>query len=210
MSQTLQSEIQPPQRKKQPKNDDFYVNLGYAIRTLRDEIPLLFEQDLTYDIYRDDIVYRDPRNAFYGKKNYQNLFWSLRFFGKIFFSQVTVEIRRMCQLEEDVLKMQWTVRAVPRLPWRTEQRLDGYSIYKLDDCGKIYEHQVDNVIFRDPPFQRIPRFADVRWWEQLGPQRVPQPGIYGIDKYCHADTQFWITAMLLVGAWNLTHAPPQC
>ena len=30
-----------------PKDDDFYANVGYAIRTLREEIPLLFQQDFT-------------------------------------------------------------------------------------------------------------------------------------------------------------------
>ena len=29
------------------KDDDFYANVGYAIRTLRDEIPQLFYQDFT-------------------------------------------------------------------------------------------------------------------------------------------------------------------
>lgn len=36
---------------KQKKND-FYVNVGLAVRTLREDLPLLFSKDLNYDIYR--------------------------------------------------------------------------------------------------------------------------------------------------------------
>jgi hypothetical protein len=32
--------------------DDFYINLGLAVRTLREDLPLLFTKDLNYDIYR--------------------------------------------------------------------------------------------------------------------------------------------------------------
>eukprot|EP01026_Neomeris_dumetosa_P047565 TRINITY_DN4089_c0_g1_i6.p3 TRINITY_DN4089_c0_g1~~TRINITY_DN4089_c0_g1_i6.p3 ORF type:complete len:286 (-),score=17.01 TRINITY_DN4089_c0_g1_i6:286-1143(-) len=204
MSTTLPVQVEPPsQRTKGEKQEDFYVNLGYAIRTLREEIPILFYQDLTYDIYRDDVVFRDPRNVFRGKDNYKILFWSLRFHGRIFFSSIFVEVRRIWQLEENKLKMQWTVRAVPRVPWSAEGRLDGYSIYKLDNHGKIYEHQVDNVIFRDPPFQRIPLFASLRWWQVYTPQRAPCPGIQCVQ------TQplvfyIWLAGLLAATAWNLS------
>lgn len=32
--------------------DEFYINLGVAVRTLREDLPLLFTKDLNYDIYR--------------------------------------------------------------------------------------------------------------------------------------------------------------
>lgn len=34
------------------QRDDFYVNLGMAVRTLREDMPLIFAEDLNYDIYR--------------------------------------------------------------------------------------------------------------------------------------------------------------
>ena len=37
---------------KQQQKDDFYVNLGLAVRTLREDLPLIFTKDLNYDIYR--------------------------------------------------------------------------------------------------------------------------------------------------------------
>lgn len=37
---------------QQHGKDEFYINLGLAIRTLREDLPLLFTKDLNYDIYR--------------------------------------------------------------------------------------------------------------------------------------------------------------
>ncbi|KAF3524542.1 hypothetical protein HID58_071811 [Brassica napus] len=37
---------------QQQGKDEFYINLGLAIRTLREDLPLLFSKDLNYDIYR--------------------------------------------------------------------------------------------------------------------------------------------------------------
>jgi len=44
----------PPgaQDKEQHQRDEFYVNLGLAVRTLREDLPVLFTEDLNYDIYR--------------------------------------------------------------------------------------------------------------------------------------------------------------
>lgn len=97
------------------------------------------------DIYRDDITFRDPRNSFSGMKNYQTIFWSLRFHGRIFFKQLYVEVRRIWQPSDGVISMRWTVHGVPRVPWEAEGTFDGISTYKLDSDGKIYEHAGERV-----------------------------------------------------------------
>lgn len=43
---------QPPGAHQDQRRDDFYVNLGLAVRTLREDLPLLFTKDLNYNIYR--------------------------------------------------------------------------------------------------------------------------------------------------------------
>ncbi|KAG1674930.1 hypothetical protein FOA52_014723 [Chlamydomonas sp. UWO 241] len=131
------------------KDKDYYANVGDAIRALRADIPNLFKKDLNYEIYREDIVFVDPRNTIKGKKNYRILFWSLRFHGAIFFSNLYVEVKRVWQPEDDVIKMRWTVHGIPRVPWEAEGLFDGISSYKLDRHGKIYEHAVDNVLLSD-------------------------------------------------------------
>lgn len=49
-SALLSVELEPPRQTGGPKRDrseDFYANVGSAIRTLRDETPLLFQRDLS-------------------------------------------------------------------------------------------------------------------------------------------------------------------
>ena len=55
-------------------------------------------------IYRDDIVFKDPRNTFRGKKNYRTICWSLRLSGKLVFSKLYVEVKRIWQPEESVIR----------------------------------------------------------------------------------------------------------
>jgi hypothetical protein len=57
----------------------------------------------TDSFYRDDIVFRDPRNTFEGLKNYKLIFWSLRFHGRLFFSKLYVEVKRIWQVGGDYL-----------------------------------------------------------------------------------------------------------
>jgi len=141
------------------KAKDYYANLGYAIRTLREDIPILFVKDLNYDIYREDVVFKDPRNTFKGMDKYKTIFWSLRFHGRIFFRSIYVEIKRLWQIDDNCIRMRWTVHGFPRVPWEAEGTFDGVSEFKLDRDGKIYSHSVDNVIFRDPPGEKMPLFA---------------------------------------------------
>jgi hypothetical protein len=43
-------------------------------------------------------------------------------------------------------RMRWTVRGIPRVPWNAEGVFDGISTFRLDNKGKIYEHQVCLVV----------------------------------------------------------------
>lgn len=47
-----------------------------------DESCLWFHAD---DIYRDDVVFKDPRNTVRGKKNYQRIFQGVRALGRVAF-----------------------------------------------------------------------------------------------------------------------------
>ncbi|KAL3160486.1 hypothetical protein ABBQ32_010797 [Trebouxia sp. C0010 RCD-2024] len=163
------SQLKDPDSKQ--KQQEYYANLGDAIRVLREETPYLFQRDLSYDIYRDDIVFRDSRNTFHGKKNYKTIFWSLRFHGRLFFSRLSVKVLRVWQPEESIIKLRWTVRGVPRVPWEAEGIFDGISEYKLDRKGKIYEHKLTNVQMRDPPLARSPL--------SIGLNLIPVPRLQG-------------------------------
>ncbi|KAK9143894.1 hypothetical protein Syun_013294 [Stephania yunnanensis] len=129
----------------------YYVNAGYAIRALREEFPHLFYRELSFDMFRDDIVFKDPMNTFVGIENYKYIFWSLRFHGRIFFRALWLDIVSVRQPVENTIMVRWTVHGIPRVPWESHGRFDGTSEYKLDKNGKIYEHRVDNIAPNSPP-----------------------------------------------------------
>ncbi|KAL3752708.1 hypothetical protein ACJRO7_000156 [Eucalyptus globulus] len=140
----------PRDEKENQERDDFFVNLGLAVRTLREDMPLLFTKDLNYDIYRDDITFTDPLNTFTGIDNYKLIFWALRFHGKILFRDISLEVYRIWQPSENMILIRWNLKGVPRVPWEAKGEFQGTSRYKLDRKGKIYEHKVDNLAFNFP------------------------------------------------------------
>lgn len=162
-SATAAVQSTPPSRQKQedPDKQDFHVNIGYAIRTLREELPCMFYKDLTYDIYRKDIVFRDPANMVGGIDNYKLIYKALRFHGRIFFKALWVDILRIWQPAENVIMVRWQVRGIPRVPWEAQGIFDGTSEYKLDKRGKIYEHKVDNVALNARPKFKVPTVAEL-------------------------------------------------
>ncbi|CAA0836566.1 Uncharacterized conserved protein (DUF2358 [Striga hermonthica] len=147
------------QDKKGDERNEFYVNLGLAVRTLREDMPLIFTKDLNYDIYRDDITFKDPLNTFSGISNYKLIFWALRFHGKILFRDISLDVLRVWQPSETVILIRWNLMGVPRVPWEAKGQFQGTSRYKLDRRGKIYEHKVDNLAFNFP--QRLKPTASV-------------------------------------------------
>ncbi|PNX77122.1 hypothetical protein L195_g033150 [Trifolium pratense] len=160
-------------KEEEEEKQNYYVNLGYAIRTLREEFPDLFYKELSFDIYRDDIVLKDPLNTFMGIENYKSIFWNLRFHGKIFFKALWIDINSVWQPAENVIMVRWTAHGIPRVPWESRGRFDGTSEYKLDKQGKIYEHRVDNIALNKPP----PRFKVISVQELIQSLTCPStPG----------------------------------
>ncbi|MCO5614726.1 hypothetical protein L7F22_069010 [Adiantum nelumboides] len=147
------------------ERDNFYANMGSAIRIIREETPFLFYKDLNYSIYsricRDDITFRDPRNTFTGIGKYKLIFWALRFHGQIFFKAIWVEVLRVWQPSDRVIVVRWTVRGIPRVPWEAQGRFEGTSEYKLDENGIIYEHKVDNVAPSNPSYLKTPSLLNL-------------------------------------------------
>ncbi|KAL5175967.1 hypothetical protein HKD37_08G022046 [Glycine soja] len=140
----------PHDKQQQQPKDEFYLNLGLDVRTIREDLPLIFIKDLNYDIYRDDITFMDPLNTFTGIEKYKLIFWALRFHGKILFREIALDVYRVWQPSENVILVRWNLRGVPRVPWEAKGEFQGTSRYKLDRNGKIYEHKVDNLAFNFP------------------------------------------------------------
>ncbi|XP_030468389.2 uncharacterized protein LOC115687058 [Syzygium oleosum] len=160
-------------KEEEEEEQDYYLNMGYAIRTLREEFPELFYRELNFDIYRDDIVFKDPLNTFMGIENYKSIFWGLRFHGRIFFRALWVDVVSVWQPVENVLMVRWTVHGIPRVPWESRGRFDGTSQYKFDKKGKIFEHRVDNIATNSPYKFKVLTVGELI--QSLGCPSTPKP-----------------------------------
>ncbi|MCT7951895.1 DUF2358 domain-containing protein [Ancylothrix sp. C2] len=116
------------------------IQMQQLIETLKHDLPTLFEKDISYDIYSQDIYFKDPVNTFKGKFNYRIIFWTLRFHAKLFFKEIYFDVHEVSQIEENLIIAKWTVRGILRLPWKTELLFNGDSNYKLNHDRLIYEH----------------------------------------------------------------------
>ncbi|XP_061996989.1 uncharacterized protein LOC133714751 [Rosa rugosa] len=166
----------PKPSKEDQEKQEYYVNMGYAIRTVREEFPELFFRELSLDIYRDDITFKDPINTFMGIENYKSIFSALRFHGQIFFKALWVDVISVSQPMDNVIMVRWTIHGMPRVPWESRGRFDGTSEYKLDKKGKIYEHRVDNIALNSPPKFQILAVGDIM--QSLGCPSTPKPTFF--------------------------------
>lgn len=125
----------------QPLSDSEYAaKLEQAIVVLKQDLPTLFDQDISYDLYSQDIFFRDPVNTFKGKFNYRIIFWTLRFHGRLFFTELYFDVHQVYPASENTIRAEWTVRGTLRLPWKPTLLFNGYSIYTLNAEALIYQH----------------------------------------------------------------------
>ncbi|MBE9142525.1 DUF2358 domain-containing protein [Planktothrix mougeotii] len=122
-------------------SQDYTAQVQNVIDTLNQDLPLLFNQDISYDIYTSDIEFIDPVNRFKGKFSYRIIFWTLRFHGQLFFTELYFDLHDVQQTASDIITANWTVRGTLRLPWKPRLFFNGYSTYKLTPQGLIYYHQ---------------------------------------------------------------------
>ena len=108
-----------------------------VIQRLKLDLPTLFEKDIFYDIYTKDIFFKDPVNTFKWKFNYRIIFWTLRFHGRLFFTELYFDLHDVQQTAKDTILANWTVRGVLRVPWKAKIFFNGYSTYKVNQDSLI-------------------------------------------------------------------------
>ena len=118
----------------------YQAQVEKVIETLKQDLPTLFEKDISYDIYTKDIYFKDPVNTFKGKFNYRIIFWTLRFHAQLFFTEIYFDVHDVKQTAEDIITANWTVRGTLRLPWKARMFFNGDSTYTLTKDGLIYNH----------------------------------------------------------------------
>jgi Uncharacterized conserved protein (DUF2358) len=121
-------------------SQDYTAKLERAIAVLRTDLPTLFEKDISYDIYSRDVFFQDPVNTFKGKLNYRIIFWTLRFHGRLFFTELYFDVHKIFRETDCTIRAEWTVRGILRVPWKAKLLFNGYSIYTLNSNALIDRH----------------------------------------------------------------------
>jgi hypothetical protein len=135
---------------------DYAQRVEHAIAILKQDLPTLFERDISYEIYSQDIYFRDPVNVFKGKLNYRIIFWTLRFHGRLFFSEIFFDLHDIYPVDLTTLRADWTVRGTLRVPWKAKIFFNGYSTYHLNTEALIHQH-VDT--WDRPPGEILQQFV---------------------------------------------------
>jgi len=119
---------------------EYAAKVEQAIAILKQDLPNLFNTDISYDIYSQDIYFKDPVNTFKGKFNYRIIYWTLRFHGRLFFTELYFDLHDIHQASDNTIRADWTVRGTLRLPWKPKLFFNGYSIYTLNADALINQH----------------------------------------------------------------------
>lgn len=94
-----------------------------------------FPDNQTYDIYADDVYFKDPLNEFRGVKKYQAM---IKFIGT-FFGNVKMEVKDVTK-QGDLIKTEWTLNMTSPLPWKPRLSIPGWSELKIDRDNLITSH----------------------------------------------------------------------
>eukprot|EP00531_Pseudo-nitzschia_arenysensis_P010788 CAMPEP_0116131324 /NCGR_PEP_ID=MMETSP0329-20121206/8945_1 /TAXON_ID=697910 /ORGANISM="Pseudo-nitzschia arenysensis, Strain B593" /LENGTH=436 /DNA_ID=CAMNT_0003625747 /DNA_START=339 /DNA_END=1649 /DNA_ORIENTATION=+ len=135
---------------------EFEMQVGRAMDTLRDDYPEFLAQDLDYSIYDADLELIDP-SGFHlnGVKNYENAIRLVHTMVGIFYctDQSDVKFRMCFDKARQNIRIHWNARVVPKAifgGYKTTLHVDGISIYELDRMtGNITQHRLERLVMND-------------------------------------------------------------
>jgi hypothetical protein len=94
-----------------------------------------FPANQTYDIYADDVYFKDPLTEFRGVKKYRAMIGFLQ----RFFSNIKLEVHRV-EPTAELIKTEWTLNMTSPLPWQPRLSIPGRSELKVNQANLISSH----------------------------------------------------------------------
>lgn len=135
---------------------NFEMQVGRAMDTLRDDYPNILEKDLDYSIYHSDLELIDPSGVhLHGLKNYENAIRLVHTMVGIFYCPDQSDLKfRMCfDKARQNIRIHWNARVVPKAifgGYKTTLHLDGISIYELERMsGNITQRRLERLVMND-------------------------------------------------------------
>lgn len=112
-----------------------------------------FPDDQTYDLYADDVYFKDPLNEFRGRDRYEQNIEFIR----SWFRNIQLDLHDISQTG-DRIETHWTLNWNTPLPWSPRISIPGWSELRLNAEGKIVSHIDDwhcsrwDVVKQHAPF----------------------------------------------------------
>ncbi|BAZ44038.1 hypothetical protein NIES4102_10420 [Chondrocystis sp. NIES-4102] len=94
-----------------------------------------FPLNQTFEIYAQDVYFKDPLNEFRGVKRYQQMIGFLN----SFFGNIDMELHQITRQEQQITT-QWTLNMTSPLPWKPKLSIPGWSELTVDNNNLIVSH----------------------------------------------------------------------
>lgn len=91
----------------------------------------------SYDLYAEDVYFKDPMNEFHGVARYQQMIG----FIERWFHHIQLELHGVEQTPQaDAFITRWTLHFTAPLPWQPPIAIPGWSELQLNDTGLVCSH----------------------------------------------------------------------
>ncbi|NJN32641.1 MAG: DUF2358 domain-containing protein [Synechococcales cyanobacterium RM1_1_8] len=94
-----------------------------------------FPADQRYDLYAEDVYFKDPMTEFRGVQRYRDMIG----FIQRWFQQPQLDLHDI-QQQGDRITTRWTLAWTTPLPWRPRLAIPGWTEMQLNGEGKICSH----------------------------------------------------------------------
>jgi hypothetical protein len=94
-----------------------------------------FPTNQTYEIYADDVYFKDPLTEFRGVKKYRAMIGSLQ----RWFSNIELEVHGV-EPTAELIKTEWTLYMTSPLPWQPRLSIPGRSELQVNAENLIVSH----------------------------------------------------------------------
>ena len=94
-----------------------------------------FPKNQTFEVYAEDVYFKDPLNEFRGVKKYKAM---IKFLGS-FFSNIEMEVHNVTT-KGTTIKTEWTLNMTSPLPWKPRLSIPGWSELEVSEENLIASH----------------------------------------------------------------------
>lgn len=94
-----------------------------------------FPADQTFEIYADNVFFKDPLNEFRGVTRYRKM---IAFLDR-WFQHIQLDLHHIDR-HGQTIRTDWTLHMTCPVPWRSRLCIQGYSLLELNDDHLIISH----------------------------------------------------------------------